>query len=81
MGKSKKKSASNREVKDSAFTAYFKEPQNACKLYAALGDEEVSPEDIRSRINTEENTETLRIWHKAAARAQSFDHFREVLKS
>lgn len=39
------------------------------------------PEDIRSRINTEENTETLRIWHKAAARAQSFDHFREVLQS
>lgn len=46
MGKSKKKYASNWEVKDSAFTAYFKEPQNACQLYAALGDEEVSPEDI-----------------------------------
>lgn len=37
---------SNREVKDSAFTTYFGEPENASKLYAALADEEVAPEDI-----------------------------------
>ncbi len=37
---------SNREVKDSAFTAYFGEPENASRLYAALGDEEVTPDDI-----------------------------------
>ena len=46
MEKNRGKYASNREVKDSAFTAYFKEPENACQLYAALGEEEVSPEDI-----------------------------------
>ncbi len=37
---------SNRGVKDSAFTAYFGNPENASRLYAALGEEEVSPEDI-----------------------------------
>jgi len=37
---------SNREVKNSAFTTYFGEPENASRLYAALVDEEVMPEDI-----------------------------------
>ena len=38
---------SNREVKASAFTAFFSLPENAAKLYSALnGKEEVSPEDI-----------------------------------
>ena len=37
---------SNREVKDSAFTTYFGKPENASKLYAALGEVDVSPEDI-----------------------------------
>lgn len=46
MGKEGEKVISNREVKSSAFTTYFGEPENASKLYAALGDEEVSPEDI-----------------------------------
>ncbi len=41
------KNISNREVKDSAFTTFFGEPENASRLYAALGEEEVSPEDIR----------------------------------
>lgn len=46
MAKVDGKGITNRAVKDSAFTAYFGEPENACKLYAALGDGEVSPEDI-----------------------------------
>lgn len=38
---------SNREVKASAFTAFFNVPENAAKLYAALNEkEEVLPEDI-----------------------------------
>lgn len=37
----------NREVKSSAFTTYFSNPENAAKLYAALdGAEEVAAEDI-----------------------------------
>lgn len=43
MAKQEGKTIANRKVKDSAFTAYFGEPENACKLYAALGDGEVSP--------------------------------------
>lgn len=46
MAKENEKTITNCEVKDSAFTAYFGEPENASKLYAALGEEEVSPEDI-----------------------------------
>ncbi|MFG6355457.1 MAG: hypothetical protein K1W26_01330 [Acetatifactor sp.] len=46
MTKEEERVISNREVKDSAFTAYFGEPENASRLYAALGDEEVAPEDI-----------------------------------
>ena len=37
---------SNREVKSSAFTTYFSDPQNAAQLYSALEGVEVSPEDI-----------------------------------
>lgn len=46
MTKDNRKGKSNREVKDSAFTTFFGEPENASELYAALGDTEVSPEDI-----------------------------------
>ena len=46
MAKTDGNTISNREVKDSAFTTYFGEPENASKLYAALADEEVAPEDI-----------------------------------
>ena len=39
--------ATNREVKSSAFTAFFSDPENAAKLYAALDDQKaVSAEDI-----------------------------------
>ncbi len=38
------------------------------------------PEDIRSHILAEEDTEVLRKWHKAAARAGSFCDFRERMK-
>lgn len=46
MTKGNRKDISNREVKDSAFTTFFGEPENASELYAALGDTEVYPEDI-----------------------------------
>lgn len=37
----------NRELKASAFTAYFSMPENAASLYEALsGNEKVMPEDI-----------------------------------
>lgn len=38
---------SNREVKASAFTAYFSDPEKAAELYMALtGEEHVTPRDI-----------------------------------
>ncbi len=46
MEESKRKFSSNREVKASAFTTYFGDPENAAKLYSALDGQEVSPEDI-----------------------------------
>ena len=46
MTKNGEKNISNQEVKDSAFTTFFGEPENASQLYAALGEVEVSPEDI-----------------------------------
>ena len=46
-------------------------------LLEDLGD---IPEDIQSRINAEEDTQVLRRWHKAAAKAVSFDAFREKMK-
>lgn len=35
------------------------------------------PEDITIRIQEEENSDTLRRWHKAAAHAESFEDFRK----
>ena len=46
MDESKKKNISNTEVKSSAFTAFFSEPENAAQLFSALEGQEVSPEDI-----------------------------------
>ncbi len=46
MEESKERNTSNREVKASAFTAYFGEPENAAQLFSALNGEEVKPEDI-----------------------------------
>ncbi len=46
MDESKKKNISNTEIKSSAFTAYFSEPENAAQLFSALEGQEVSPEDI-----------------------------------
>ena len=46
MDESKAKQVSNREVKASAFTAYFSDPKNAAQLYSALGGVEVAPENI-----------------------------------
>lgn len=47
MTKSKTKQVSSREVKSSAFTAYFSKPENAAKLYAALENEDISPDDVQ----------------------------------
>ena len=38
------------------------------------------PEDILSVIRQEEDAETLRIWYKAAAKAESMDDFRQKIK-
>ena len=46
MMKENEKRITNREVKNSAFITYFGDPENASKLYTALGDEEVASEDI-----------------------------------
>ncbi|MBR3824048.1 MAG: hypothetical protein IKJ39_02495 [Lachnospiraceae bacterium] len=46
MDESKKKNISNTEIKSSAFTAFFSEPENAAQLFSALDGQEVSPEDI-----------------------------------
>ena len=45
-------------------------------LLEDLGD---IPEDISDRINREEDLETLRRWHKAAARTENFSAFREIM--
>ena len=37
---------SNREVKASAFTAYFSDPKNAAQLYSALARVDTTPQDI-----------------------------------
>ena len=50
--------------------------QSIFDLLEDLGD---IPEDIVARIRDEEDTETLRIWHKAAARTESFAAFRETI--
>ena len=46
MEESKEKRLSNRQVKSSAFTTYFGEPENAAQLFSALEGQEVTPEDI-----------------------------------
>ena len=46
MDESKKKNISNTEIKSSAFTAFFSEPENAAQLFSALDGQKVSPEDI-----------------------------------
>ena len=50
--------------------------QSIFDLLEDLGD---IPEDIVARIRDEEDTETLRIWHKAAARTEGFAAFRETI--
>lgn len=50
--------------------------QNILDLLEDLGD---IPEDIQVRINEEEDTQILRQWLKAAAKAVSFDAFREKM--
>lgn len=50
--------------------------QSILDLLADLGS---IPEDIRSRINTEKNLEVLRMWNKTAAKAKSFEEFRESI--
>lgn len=50
--------------------------QDILDLLEDLGE---IPEDIAVRIQTEENPDTLRRWHKAAARAESFTDFREKM--
>lgn len=51
--------------------------QSVLDLLEDLGE---IPEDIRYRIDIERSTEVLRKWHKAAAKAQSFEIFREAMK-
>ena len=46
MTQNEAREVSNREVKSSAFTAYFSEPKNAAQLYSALAGVETAPEDI-----------------------------------
>ena len=50
--------------------------QDILDLLEDLGE---IPEDIRSRIQAEEAPQNLRQWHKAAAKAESFEAFREKL--
>lgn len=50
---------------------------NILDLLEDLGE---IPEDIRNRIYAETDTEILRKWHKAAARAESFSAFRNAVK-
>ena len=50
--------------------------QNILDLLEDLGE---IPEDIQSRIYNEEDTQILRQWLKAAAKAVSFDAFREKM--
>lgn len=46
MAEEKETPISNREVKSSAFTVLFSDPQNAAQLYSALDGVETAPEDI-----------------------------------
>lgn len=51
--------------------------QAILELLEDLGD---LPEDIYSRINVEKDTDALRRWLKAAAKAENFDVFRDIMK-
>ncbi len=51
--------------------------QDILDLLEDLGE---IPEDIQSRIYNEEDTQILRQWHKAAAKAVSFEAFREKME-
>ena len=50
--------------------------QDILDLLEDLGE---IPEDIRTRIHTEEDPKNLRQWLKAAAKAASFEAFREKM--
>ncbi len=50
--------------------------QDILDLLEDLGE---IPEDIRTRIHTEEDLKNLRQWLKAAAKAASFEAFREKM--
>ena len=52
------------------------ERQAVLDLLEDLGE---VPEDIRTRIHTEEDPKNLRQWLKAAAKAASFEAFREKM--
>ena len=52
------------------------ERQDVLDLLEDLGE---IPEDIRTRIHTEEDQKNLRQWLKAAAKAASFEAFREKM--
>ncbi len=51
--------------------------QDIFDLLAEIGS---IPEDIHSRILAEDNTEVLRKWLKAAARARTYEEFRENMQ-
>lgn len=50
--------------------------QDILDLLEELGE---IPEDVVARIQVEESLDTLRRWHKAAARVESFTDFREKM--
>ena len=51
--------------------------QNVLDLLADLGE---IPEDIQSLVYAEENTEILRNWLKAAAKAKNFEDFQKSIE-
>lgn len=52
--------------------------QDILELLEDLGE---TPQDILSRIYAEEDTGVLRHWHKAAAKANSYEEFRDAIIS
>lgn len=50
--------------------------ENILELLGLYGD---VPEDITDRVNQETDPEVLKRWHMAAARAASFEDFREKM--
>lgn len=53
--------------------------QSRQSIFDFLEDLGEIPEDIRSRIDTEENREVLKKWLKAAAHVQDFESFRDKM--